>query len=75
MKLRKPHVSLAFRLWLLATVLIVFFLEGFVLLGWLAAGALLGLAWHVLPEEPEPPVEPLPYQHLYADRQVPRRDE
>ena len=75
MKIRKTHASLAVRLWVLATALTFFFIEGFVLAGWLVFGALLGLLWRALPEEPEAPVEPLPYQHLYADRRFPQREE
>ncbi len=72
MKIRKSHASLAFRLWILVTVLIIFFLEGFELVGWLALGGILALAWKVLPEEPEAPPERLPFQDEYEGREIPK---
>ena len=74
MRIRKSQASLAARLWILATVFLIMFLEGWQLAGWLALGAALGLLWKVLPEEPEPPPQRLPYQHLYRDREFPRVD-
>lgn len=72
MKIRKTHLSWALRLWILASVFVIPFLSyGEVALWVLAAGA-LALAWHRLPEEPEEPVEPLPYAHLYRGREIPR---
>ncbi len=72
MKIRKSHASLGVRFWILITVLIIFFLEGWEIVAWVALGAGLGLLWKILPHEPEPPPERLPFQDQYEGRQVPR---
>lgn len=74
MKIRKTHAAWAVKLWVLATVFILPFISAWELLGWLALGGVFGLVWKVLPEEPEAPVEPLPYADQYRDRQIPRMD-
>jgi len=65
MKVRKSQASLALRLWVLCTVFVWPFIEGWELAGWAALGGALALAWKLLPDEPPAPVERLPYQHLY----------
>jgi hypothetical protein len=75
MKLRKTHAAWAIKIWVMATVFILIFLSPLQLLAWLAVGGVLGLIWRALPEEPEAPVERLPYQDEYDGRQVPRREE
>lgn len=75
MKLRRTHAAWAIKIWVMATVFILVFLSPLQLLGWLAVGGVFGLAWRALPEEPEAPVERLPYQDQYEGRQVPRREE
>jgi hypothetical protein len=75
MRIRKKHASLALRLWILGSVFVVLFLDGWEIVPWLALGAVFGLLWKRLPEEPEEPPERLPYQHLYEGRQFPQYDE
>jgi hypothetical protein len=75
MRIRKKHASLALRLWILASVFVVLFLDGWEIVPWVALGAALGLLWKQLPDEPEDPPEKLPYQHLYEGRELPRYDE
>ncbi len=65
MKVTKGKVSLAFRLWVLATVFIWPFLEDWEIAAWAALGAGLALWWRSLPEDPPEPPPTLPYQHLY----------
>lgn len=65
MKIRKSGVSLVFRLWILATVFVWPFIEGWENVAWAALGGVLALVWWRLPEDPPAPVERLPYQHLY----------
>jgi hypothetical protein len=65
MKTRKASVSLALRLWLLASVFVVPFLDTLEIALWCLPGIGLALWWRALPEDsPEPPPR-LPYQHLY----------
>jgi hypothetical protein len=73
--MRKSQASLAGRLWILASVFVVLFVEGAWLGGWLLLGAAIGLVWMKLPEEPEAPVERLPFQDKYEGRQIPRPPE
>lgn len=75
MKLRRTHAAWAIKIWVMATVFILIFLSPLQLLAWLAVGGVFGLVWRALPEEPEAPVERLPYQDQYEGRQVPRREE
>ena len=75
MKLRKGHAAWAGKLWILASVFLVPFLSPWELLPWLGLGAMFGIVWKSLPEEPPEPVKPLPYSHLYRDREIPRADE
>lgn len=65
MKGTKAGVSLAFRVWVLATVFVWPFLEAWGIAAWAVAGGALGLWWRALPEDPPAPPERLPYQHLY----------
>ena len=74
MKIRRTHAAWAVKLWVLGSVFLIPFLDAWQIAIWLAVGSAFGLAWRALPEEPEAPVEPLPYQHLYKDREIPRRD-
>jgi hypothetical protein len=74
MKIRKTHLSWAVRLWILGAVFVLPFLAPWEIAAWVAVLGVLGWGWKVLPEEPEKPVEPLPYQHLYAHTLDPRRD-
>ena len=62
MKIRKSQASLAVRLWVLATVFVIPFVEYGVLALWLLLGGALGLLWYKLPHEPPGPPERLPYQ-------------
>jgi hypothetical protein len=73
--MRKSQASLAGRLWILASVFVVLFVDGPWLLAWLLLGTAIGLVWMKLPEEPEAPVERLPFQDQYEGRQIPRREE
>lgn len=66
MKPRKETVSLVFRLWILATVFVWPFIEGWGIALWAAVGGGLALWWRQMPEDPPAPPERLPYQHLYA---------
>ena len=75
MKIRKTHAAWAVKLWVLATVFVWYFLEGWEHLPWVAMGAAFSLVWWLLPEEPEAPVEPLPFAHEYKDRAIPMRGE
>ena len=65
MKVRKSSVSLAFRLWILASVFVVPFLDSIEIALWCLPGIGLALWWRVLPEDPPEPPPRLPYQHLY----------
>jgi hypothetical protein len=64
-KVKKGQVSLAFRLWILATVFVWPFIDDWEVAVWAALGAGLALWWRALPEDPPAPPERLPYQHLY----------
>ncbi len=65
MKVKKGQVSLAFRLWLLATVFVFPFLDKLEFAGWCVFGGALALWWRSLPDHPPEPPARLPYQHLY----------
>jgi thiol:disulfide interchange protein len=65
MRATKSRVSLAFRLWVLATVFVWPFIGFWGIAAWAAVGAALGLWWLSLPEDPPAPPQRLPYQHLY----------
>lgn len=65
MKRPKEAVSLAFRLWILATVFVWPFIEGWGIALWAAAGGVLALVWRRLPEDPPQPPPRLPFQHRY----------
>lgn len=65
----------AVKLWVFATVFVIWFLDAVEVVGWLALGGMLGFVWKMLPEGVEKPVEPLPYAHLYRDREIPRVEE
>jgi fatty acid desaturase len=73
MRIRKTHAAWAVKLWVLATVFVWYFLEGWEHLPWVAMGAAFSLVWWLLPEEPEEPVEPLPFAHEYKDKAIPMR--
>lgn len=74
MKIRKTHAAWAVKFWVIGTVFVFpFIMHRWEILLWFAFGGVLGLVWKRLPEEPEAPVTPLPYQHLYKDRGVPQR--
>lgn len=68
MKPRKSQVSLALRLWILASVFTVPFLDPAWIAAWAALGGGLALWWRALPEEPEAPPPRLPYQDEYERR-------
>jgi hypothetical protein len=65
MKVKKGQVSLAFRLWVLATVFIFPFLDRWEFAAWAVLGGALGLWWRSLPDDLPEPAPRLPYQHLY----------
>ena len=65
MKPRKETVSLVFRLWILATVFVWPFIEGWGIALWAAVGGGLALWWRQMPEDPPQPPPRLPYQHRY----------
>lgn len=71
MRIRKTHAAWAVKLWVMATVFVWYFLEGWEHLPWVALGAAFSLVWWLLPEEPEAPVEPLPFAHEYKDKAIP----
>ncbi len=62
---KKSIVSLAFRLWILASVFVVPFLDAVEIALWCLPGIGLALWWRALPEDPPEPPPRLPYQHLY----------
>jgi hypothetical protein len=64
----KTAASIAIRVWILASVFIVPFLDRGELIAWAVLGGVIALAWWRLPEDPPAPVERLPYQHLYERR-------
>ena len=76
MKIRKSHAAWAVKLWVFASVFLLPFIGGWEIVAWIALGAAFGLAWNALPEEQgeEPPVEPLPFQDQYRDKEIPRRN-
>lgn len=65
MKASKSGVSLALRLWILASVFVVPFLSTLEIVLWCLPGIILALWWRALPEDPPEPPPRLPYQHLY----------
>jgi hypothetical protein len=74
-RFNKVHAGWIVKIWVVATVFVLPFLSSWEALAWVAMGGVFGLAWKLAPEgPPEKPVEPLPYQHLYTHKQVPRRD-
>jgi membrane associated rhomboid family serine protease len=64
-KVKKGQVSLVFRLWVLASVFVVPFMDSWEIAAWAALGGALALWWRALPEDPPEPPPRLPYQHLY----------
>jgi len=65
MAVKKSQVSLALRLWLLACVFVVPFLDAIEIAFWCLPGIGLALWWRALPEDPPEPPPRLPFQHLY----------
>ena len=63
--LRRSRVSLALRLWILASVFVVPFLDALEIALWCLPGIGLALWWRALPEDPPEPPARLPFQHLY----------
>ena len=74
MKIRKTHAAWAVKAWVLGSVFVVPFIGPWTILAWLGLGAAFGLTWQRLPDEPEAPVEPLPFQDRYRGREIPRQD-
>ena len=72
MKIRKTHAAWAVKGWVIISVFLLPFIGPIEVVGWLLLGAIFGLVWKVLPEEPEAPVEPLPFADQYRDREIPR---
>jgi hypothetical protein len=70
-RLNRVNVGWALKLWVLATVFVWYFLEGWENWAWVALGGVFALVWWVLPEVPEAPVEPLPFAREYKDRAIP----
>lgn len=70
-RVKKSQVSLAFRLWVLATVFVWPFLDAWEIAAWVSLGGGLALWWRALPEDPPEPPPRLPYQHLYERPQDP----
>ncbi|MBL0141367.1 MAG: hypothetical protein IPP91_04720 [Betaproteobacteria bacterium] len=68
MNVKKGQVSLAFRLWVLATVFVWHFIDDWEIAAWCLLGAGLALWWRSLPDDPPEPPPRLPYQHLYERR-------
>jgi hypothetical protein len=64
-KVKRNSVALALKLWVLASVFVVPFLDWMEIGLWCLPGIVLALWWRSLPEDPPEPVERLPYQHLY----------
>jgi hypothetical protein len=73
MKIRKSHAAWAVKLWVLGTVFLLPFVGPAEILGWLMLGGIFALVWKRLPEEPEAPVDPLPFAREYSGREIPRR--
>jgi hypothetical protein len=71
MKITKVHAAWAVKLWVLVTVFLLPFLEGWEVAAWFVLGGVFALVWKVLPEVPEAPVEPLPFAHEYKDKAIP----
>lgn len=71
MKIMKTHAALVVKLWVLASVFLLPFLDRWEIAAWALLGAICGLVWKVLPEVPEAPVEPLPFAHEYQDKAIP----
>lgn len=65
MAVKKSQVSLTLRLWLLACVFVVPFLDAIEIALWCLPGIGLALWWRALPEDPPVPPPRLPFQHLY----------
>lgn len=74
MTIRKSHAAWAVKLWVLASVFLLPFLDRWEIAAWVVLGGVFALVWKVLPEEPEEPVEPLPFAHEYRDKEIPRRE-
>jgi hypothetical protein len=74
MKIRKTHAAWAVKIWVILSVFILPFVGPLELVAWGLLGGVFGLVWRALPEEPEAPVEKLPFQDQYKDREIPRRD-
>ncbi len=71
MTVRKGRVSLALRLWVLASVFVIPFLDAWEIAAWCVGGLALAAWWRSLPEDPPETPARLPFQHLYerdADR-------
>jgi hypothetical protein len=75
MSLKKTHAAWAVKLWVLASVFLLPFLDRWEVAAWVVLGAAFGLVWRALPEEPETPADPLPFADEYKDRAIPRRTE
>lgn len=75
MKINRMHTGWAVKLWVLATVFVLPFLDPAGVAAWVVLGAVLGIAWKVSPEAPpEAPAEPLPHLDQYKKNEIPRRD-
>ena len=75
MKVNRVHTGWAVKIWVLATVFMLPFLDPIGVAAWLVLGAGLGLAWKASPEgPPEKPVGSLPYADRYKQNEIPRRD-
>ncbi len=73
MKPRKSQISMAFRLWILASVFVVPFLDVVFIAAWASVGIGLALWWRALPEDPPEPPPRLPFQDQFErDRGVHR---
>lgn len=71
--MNRVHAGWAVKIWVIATVFVLPFIRNWEIAAWVGLGAILGLAWKVLPEgPPEKPPEPLPYAHKYRGREIPR---
>jgi len=65
MKVKRGKVALALKLWVLASVFVIPFLDAWEIAAWCLPGIGLALWWRVLPDDPPEPPPRLPYQHLY----------
>ena len=75
MKIRKTHAAWAVKVWVLISVFLIPFVGPAELVIWGLVGAAFAWVWRGLPEEPEAPVEPLPFAEQYKDRQIPRPED